>query len=155
LARIEQRQNEFWTEIAYVFLSVAYEDQEKFEKRFKHLRGQVASGRTRHKFNWMAMLSGVHSDRKYGVLGFPYRGITREQRNNIMKDMAGELERSSPVFGAVMLGLDIDDPHYPYDVMMYVPGNAPGAPQVGTLLSRTSPSTGPDFDFHLKRPRPR
>jgi hypothetical protein len=155
LARIEQRQNEFWNEIAYVFLSVAYEDQEKFEKRFKQLRGQVASGGTGHKFDWMVMLNGVHSDRKYGVLGFPYHGITREQRSNTMKDIASELERSSPVLGAVVLGVDINDPHYPYNVMMYVPGNAPGAPQVGTVRARTSPSTGSDFDFHLKRPRSR
>ncbi|MCL4797830.1 MAG: hypothetical protein KJZ84_24915 [Bryobacteraceae bacterium] len=154
LARIEQRQKEFWTEIAYVFLSVAYEDQQKFEKRFKQLQGQVARGRTRHKFNWIKLVSGVHTERKYGVLGFPYRGITREQRDNLMMGMASEMARTEKVYGTVVLGLDIEGPrHYPYDVMLYLPGNAHGAPQVGTLLSGASPPTRPDFDFHLKRPR--
>lgn len=155
LARIERRQNEFWTEIAYVFLSVAYRDQEKFEERFKQLRRKVARGRTRHEFNSVALISGTCSKRKYVVLGFPYRGITRDQRNNSIMDMATRVERSDQVFGTVVLGLDIDHPLYPYNVLTYVPGNAPGSPQVEMLLSGTGASTEPNFDFHMRRPHPR
>ncbi len=155
LARIEERQNEFWTEIAYVFLSVAYRDQKKFEKQFKQLRRKVANGRTRHKFNSVALISGTYSKRRYAVLGFPYRGITKDQRNDSIMDMATSVERADQMFGTVVLGLDIDHPLYPYNVLTYVPGNAPGSPQVEMLLSRTSGSTEPDFDFHMKRPHPR
>jgi hypothetical protein len=41
LIRIEGVQNECWTEVAYVFLSVAYEDQQKFEQQFTELRTQI------------------------------------------------------------------------------------------------------------------
>lgn len=78
-------QNEFWTEVAYVFLSVAYDDQVKFEQQFKDLTKQITMGRRRHKHNWVAMLSGTRAERRYGVLGFPYRGITRDGRNDMMK----------------------------------------------------------------------
>jgi hypothetical protein len=73
LSRIEEVQNECWTEVAYVFLSVGYEEQKKFEQRFKTLTSQIKDGRTKHRHNWVVMRSGTLSERQYGVIGFPIR----------------------------------------------------------------------------------
>jgi hypothetical protein len=156
LARIEEVRNELWTEVAYVFLSVAYEDQQKFEQQFKELKGQIKQGRGRQKHNWVAMLSGTRSDRQYGIIAYPYRGTGREERNDIMCHAAVDLERDKQLFGTVVVALDIDDPHYPYDALMFVPGHAPGAISLGRLVLRNSVgSRNPDGDFHLRSFRPR
>jgi hypothetical protein len=153
LTRIEQRQIDFWTEIAYVFLSVGYEDQQKFEENFKKLRKQILSGTLRKKYNWVNMLSGTLSETRYGVLGFPYRGLLREERMDMMKHMAAEFEQETPVLGTVAIAVDIDSPRYPYDALLFRPGHAPGATDFSRMVLG-SPDR-PEVNFHLKDPRPR
>ena len=162
LARIEEVKSEFWTEVAYVFLSVAYEDQQKFERGFKDLRNQIMSGRTRHKHNWVTLLSGTRAQRQYGVIGYPYSGITRDQRNDMVSHIVAEFEQGAKVFGTVVLAIDAGKQRnryesLPYDALMYVPGHAPGAINFGGLVLRNSANKrrGEDVDFHLKSPRPR
>jgi len=155
LARIEVVQNECWTEVAYVFLSVAYEDQQKFERQFKDMRNQIENGRTKLKHNWMVMLSGTSSAKQYGIIGFPYRGITRDQRNDMVNHIVTEFERDNVVFGTVVIAIDIDEPHYPYDALSYVPGRAPGAINFARLVPRNSTESRKQrFDGHLKSPQP-
>lgn len=70
--------------------------------------------------------------------------------------MAAEFDGGPQVFGTVVLGIDIEAPHYPYDALMYVPGHAPGATDFGhVVLPKSGRSGEPDFDFHLKSPRRR
>ncbi len=112
--------------MAYVLLGVDCKDQEKFERQFNHLQRQVRSGKATKKYNWLAMHSGVFSSRQYGIVGFLCQGLERDERNRMMHHAARQLEESRQTFGTVVLSLDVDRPHYPYDAMMYVPGSARG-----------------------------
>ncbi len=151
LTQIEEKRIDFWTEIAYVFLNISYQDQQKFEESFHKLRKQVLSGAIRHKHNWVEMLSGTHPNKRYGVLGIPYRSLRREERMDMMNRMAAEFDTKSPVFGTVVLAVDVDSPQYPYDALLFRPGHAPGA----TDFSRVGLGTRnrSERNFHLKDPR--
>lgn len=94
LKKLENLRTECWTEVAYAFLSVGYKDQQNFEHQLKRLAKEVREGRTNHKDDWVAMVSGTNSPRQYGVIGFPYRGVAREERNNLIGEIAGRLEKA-------------------------------------------------------------
>ena len=51
LTQIEEKRIDFWTEVAYVLLSIGYEEQQKFEESFHKLRKQILSGAIRQKCN--------------------------------------------------------------------------------------------------------
>ena len=72
------------------------------------------------------MLNRGGEARNYAVIGFPYRTESREERNEIIRHIAGNLKESTPVLGMVIVGINVDVLTYPYDVMVYVPGHAPG-----------------------------
>jgi hypothetical protein len=133
LSRIERVKSEFWTEIAYIFLSVAYDDQKKFERGFKKLVGQIRRGKAPHKHNCVTMISGTRSVRQYALLGFPY-SAGRDERNQMITHFAAEAEENTLVLGIAAIGVDMDSPHYPYDVLAYLPGHAAGAPDVAHLI---------------------
>ena len=139
LKRIEQVKMEFWTEIAYVLLNIGRRDQDKFEKTFTKLIKRVQTGKVKQKYNWVVMLNRGGKARKYAVVGFPYRADSREERNEMMRHIAGDLEQSTPVLGMVNFGIDVDVLTYPYDVMAYLPGHAPGAPDLDRVLKRNDP----------------
>jgi hypothetical protein len=161
LARIEEVQMECWTEVAYVFLCVAYEDQLKFEQQLKSLKNQIKSGRTRQKHNWLAMRSGTLSTRQYGVIGFPYIGITRQERNEMINHMVAKMEDRRKVFGTVVLAVDISErrgrsAQLPYDALIFAPGHAEGATNFSRLVMRNSVGNRErEFAVHLKSSRPR
>ena len=128
LKRIEQVKMDFWTELAYVLLNVGRKDQDKFEKKLKKFIKLVRSGKIKQKHNWIVMLSRGGEAGKYAVIGFPYRTESREERNEMMRHIASDLEESTPVLGMVIVGINVNALTYPYDVMAYAPGHAPGAP---------------------------
>jgi hypothetical protein len=49
---------------------------------------------------------------------------------------AREAEESALVLGIAALGVDMDSPHYPYDVLAYLPGHAAGALDFAHLISK-------------------
>jgi hypothetical protein len=161
LARIEDVQMECWTEVAYVFLSVGYEEQKRFEQRFKTLTSQIKDGRTKHRHNWVVMRSGTLSERQYGVIGFPYSDVTRQQRNDMVDHMVEEFEQTGKVFGTVVIAIDISRPKQrsnplPYDALIFAPGHAPGATNFSRLvLQNSAGNRNQDFAVHLKSSRPR
>jgi hypothetical protein len=77
LKRLEAAQMEFWTEMAYALLSVAYEEQFGFEKNLGTLAEKVERGRCTQRHNSVAMRSGTNGPREYIILGYPYGGTFR------------------------------------------------------------------------------
>ena len=124
LSRIGWAKPEFWTEITYIFLSVAHEEQRKFEKSLGSLVDRIQRGKVPQKHNCMIMISGTRSVRQYALVGFPYRNATREERNQMIWYFAAEAEENTKVIGIAVLGINMDSPYYPYDVLAYLPGHA-------------------------------
>lgn len=152
LAQIERRQNEFWTEIAYVFLSVTFDDQNKFESDFKQLANKVRRDRTGHRHDWVVMLSGTQAPQQYGVIGFPYRDLSREERNRIVGHIVGEFGEQSRVHGTVVVSVDVRRPADPYDMLAFVPGKAAGAVNFRGMTFKQPFRPGSEATFHLKSP---
>ena len=134
LKRIEEVKMGFWTEIAYVLLNVGRRDQNKFERELKKYIKLVRSGKIKQRHNWIVMLNRGGEARKYAVIGFPYRTENRDERNEMIRHIAGDLEENTPVLGMVILGINVNVLTYPYDVMAYLPGHAPGAPDCDRVL---------------------
>jgi len=132
--KIEQVRSEFWTEVAYVLLSVAYQDQKKFERNFYKLADRVDRGHVKDAHNWVVLLSGTLAKQQYGIVGFPYKSLDRDTRNRMMKHMAAEAEDQMPLAGIVALGVDLDSIVHPYSVLAYIPGHADGVPPIAPLL---------------------
>jgi hypothetical protein len=137
LTKIEELKKEFWTEVAYILLNVAFEDQQKFEREFEKLATRVLKGLVSGEHNWMVMVSGTLSKRQYMVIGYPYTTRDREERIQMMKHMVATEEEERPVLGTVVIGMDLDAAVHPYNMLAYFPGAAPGGPEVGQLLGNT------------------
>jgi hypothetical protein len=141
LARIEEVKAEFWTEIAYIFLSADIKSQRKFERKLKQLADRVDKGALREKHNWLTFIVGTLAKRQHAVIGYPYKAQARSERNDMMKHMAADAEAKMPMSGIAVLGWNVDDINYPYNVLAYIPGHAAGAPDVSSLLDMASPET--------------
>lgn len=154
LTRLEEVRPDCWTEVAYVLLSVAYDDQIKFDQQVRELIRRIRSGSFKRRHNCAAMLSGTNTERPYGIIAFAYHGIEPQDREPLMRAMAGDFLRARKVFGLVVLAFDMNDRSQPYNALMYIPGNAEGALDAGRVLGMRR--NAPDgFVYHLKSPRPR
>jgi hypothetical protein len=134
LLRVERRRQEFWTEIAYALLSVGYDDQVKFEEWFNELLERVVNGEVTSRHNWIELLSGLNAKRQYVVAAYPYIEVSRAERNRMIRHIAAQSEGEQKVSGIVILGFDLGDPSFPYDVLAYVPGHSDDAPPILHLL---------------------
>ena len=132
--KIEQVRSEFWTEVAYVLLSVRVPGSE--EVRAKLL--QTCRPRRPGARQGCTQLGGstkrYRAKRQYGIVGFPYKSLDRDTRNRMMKHMAAEAEDQMPLAGIVALGIDLDSIVHPYSVLAYIPGHADGVPPIAPLL---------------------
>jgi hypothetical protein len=134
LTRIELVKKPLWTELAYIILSVGRSDQDRLERTVKKLLHRVQTGRVPMKHNWQLLVTRQGSSRSYAVIGYLYRTESREERNEMIQEMAAMLEEKSPVHGIAVIGVDATAPSYPYDVLVYLPGHASGALPVERLL---------------------
>ena len=98
---------------------------------------RVRTGRVKQRCNWVVVQSRGGKGRKCAVVGFPYRTESRQERNGMMEQIAEELVKDAWVFGVVIIGVDVDVGTRPYDVLVYVPGRGPGAPDVDGVLRRS------------------
>jgi len=154
LERLEEVRMPCWTEIAYVLLSVGFDEQIGLEQQTRELNRRVQTGKVKNKYNWVCMLSGTNTKRPYGLIGFLDSGFGPEERSRMMRAAAGQFLEKRKVFGLVVLAIDTTGRlATPYAALAYVPGNADGAMDVGRVIPPTLPSN--DFDLHLKNPRPR
>jgi hypothetical protein len=151
--RVEAARTDCWTEVAFALLSVAYGDQIKLDQQVRKLIDRIKKGLIKRRHSWAVMMSGTNTNRPYGIIAYPYQGIDARERRDMMRAMAGQLLHETRVFGVVVVGFDMNDRRGPYGAMLYMPGNADGAPEVGRILAMR-PNPG-DFDYHLKSPRPR
>jgi hypothetical protein len=136
LTRIAWAKPNCWTEIACVLLSVAHQDQQKFEKSLKELIGRIRHGKVTHRHNSVTMFSGTLAVRQYAIVGFPFSGATRDERNQMMHNFAADAEVITKVHGTAVLAVSMDCLHYPYDALMFFPGHAPGALDFAPVTSK-------------------
>ena len=128
LRRIDERQVPRWTELGYILLNVAYDDQLSFEKGFKRIQRIV-------RMHWQApnhenvvnLVSGP-PQRRNAIVGLAYQRIPRELRNQWMKNSAIDAIKTAPTDRALVIGIDVEQCDYPYSVIACVVKEEPDRP---------------------------
>ncbi|MEZ2740559.1 hypothetical protein [Comamonas jiangduensis] len=115
LNRVSEAKFEGWLETGFILLNTTKEDQEKFEVAFKKLAMQVQEGTASHSHNWVVWETGPKR-RRYVIVGYPYVVDDKEQRNSILAE-AIESDANADTRGVVVIGVNMKNPHYPYDVL--------------------------------------
>ena len=117
LHQIEQRQVTGWTELGYILLNVAYDDQVEFEKGFKRIQRIVQHHWQKPGHENLAVLFNGPPQRRDVIAGLAYKRITREQRNQWIENGAGDAMESAPANRSLVIGIDVERRDYPYSVI--------------------------------------
>lgn len=117
LRQIERRRVPRWTELGYILLNVAYDDQVQFKKEFKRIQRNVQ----RHwqepgHENCIVLLTGP-PQRRDAIVGLAYKRVTKKQRNQWMQNVAADAMEEAPTNRALVIGIDVEQRDYPYSVM--------------------------------------
>ena len=118
LRQIERRQFSGWTEIGYILLNVAFDDQKDFEKNFKRIQ-KVAKRRWRdpEHNNTVVMVNGP-AQRQDIFVALAHKQISKELRNEWIENCAAEAMEEASVDKAVGIAMDIEKSEYPYSAIM-------------------------------------
>jgi hypothetical protein len=117
LQRIEERQAPRWTELGQILLSVAYDDQAAFEKGFKRVRRIVCRQWQVPGHDNVVLLRTGPAQRREAIVGLAYKGISREQRNQLIENAAGDAIESVQTDRVLVIGVDVARGDYPYSVI--------------------------------------
>ena len=120
LKQVESRRIPWWAEISYVLLSLPRKNQDNFKKELNKLREKINTGNACYKDNWIVFGTNSQNNR-FVIIGYPYKTDDRKERNNAMNEICHDIDKDSSIQGIVVLGVNSKTPHYPYDVLAYVP----------------------------------
>ena len=115
LKQIENRGTS-WLQSSYILLNLPKEDQIKFEKNIEKLKKNIIKGKCIEKHNYMVMYCGPKR-RLYVIVGFPYKDIDINERNDVINDIIVSFEDNKEIRGIIVLGYNLDTMRYPYSVM--------------------------------------
>ncbi|GEP50267.1 hypothetical protein FNO01nite_09390 [Flavobacterium noncentrifugens] len=112
---VEERKSPNWLQSSYILLHTLLKDQILFEKKFNELKMIVRKGKPLKKHNWSLLKTGPKR-RQYAIIGYPYKNITIDERNDVIKMIvdSGEVQDAR---GIVIIGCNLDNEHYPYSVL--------------------------------------
>jgi hypothetical protein len=114
ILKLEERKFYGWSEIAYIFLNVIYEDQIKIEHAIQNQSKYVYRnwGMPNLK-NSIILLTGP-SDRQNMIIWFLYRDIPKNERDVKVKAIVSKEMEEYDISRVLVFGLNIDKPIYPY-----------------------------------------
>lgn len=115
------RKKDYWTEIGFLLLNVPFDEQRGFERQFKTLSSKVKFGLTKERHNWIT-LETFPKERAYLIAGFPYATKNRTERADMMKHILQSVSNREHLQGLLCIGVFVNDPKYPYDVIAYTDG---------------------------------
>jgi hypothetical protein len=115
LLRVTERKLGGWVETAFILLNTTRQDQEKFEREFRKLVARMKKGDVDKQHNWVVWLSGPKR-RRYFIAAYPYETNDKAVRDTVMGNIL-DAEDAIDARGAVVLGVDLHDPIYPYSVL--------------------------------------
>ncbi len=117
LNRLATRRHNGWIEASFALLNCDGEDQKKFNKQANKLLTDFRKGNLSKypKNPYMVFTTGA-SKRKTAILLYPYRNLTREERNDTIANIMSEKELDECKI-KLAFGIDIDKQNQPYSVM--------------------------------------
>jgi len=108
-----------WLASSYILLNMPKEDQIKYEKKLKELKGMVLNDECEKEHNYLYMDFGPKR-RKYILIGYPYKNIDRETRNGVINDIVNSMENKDIIRGYLIIGYNLNAKDYPYS---FIAGN--------------------------------
>jgi len=121
LRRIEVLEQRGRWDIACVLLDLSFEQQQEFERSFEEVVQVVRQHGNDCGKN--GLISFGHGTESQGaVIGFAYRGLSTNERNDRAADLAAQAQRESSVRRVVIVGRDVERLGDPYDFVGFVGG---------------------------------
>jgi hypothetical protein len=113
-AKFNEREFEGWTEASAILLEVGYDQQRKFESKFRGIKRNVMRNwqEPDHLSSSILIPSESKSD---AVVAYAFRDAAAGERRNAMESVASQIFAGHPhVNRCLVLGVNIDKAHYPY-----------------------------------------
>lgn len=122
IERLEERKTPGWSQMAYTLLNTSFEDQVKFEKKVNEVKKIVDGEWMNSEHINSVILENGPKKRKELVIGYCYKNISNEKRNQIMKNNFIETIENADLDRALIIGLDVNKikEHYPYSVIAVI-----------------------------------
>ncbi len=119
LRQLDLGKGDHWLESAIFLLNVAFQDQQKFDRRFEKLCRKIKRGKTREPHNWVVLLTGP-PQRRFFLAFYPHIGVDRATRNSMISGILGNQEAKESR-GALCVGINLDETRIPYSVIAMAP----------------------------------
>ncbi len=114
--KLEKVQFPTWSEVANIPLSFSFPEQQRAEKAFKKIKKHVFKNWRNN--NHLCSITIIPNMRRSDALGlFAFRDRDNKHRHKRMKNIAGQMFKNAHVQRCVILGVNIDEGHYPYSTL--------------------------------------
>jgi len=114
ITQLETRNTYRWLEIAIKLLNVAYDDQQKVEKKFASIKKQVKANWFRKGHLNCVMFCSGPAERRDAFVFLAYRDRHSDKRHEWASDASASIMKEHHLTEALALGVNIDIGHYPY-----------------------------------------
>ena len=117
IAKMEERKIPGWSELAYIYQNVSYEDQVKIEGLIKR-QSQTVNNKwgTKDLKNSIVLISGP-PQRKDMIIWFIYKSLPIKERNEKVSNVVASAFDEYKLSQALVIGLNIEKNQYPYSFM--------------------------------------
>ena len=115
-AKLEERNVYQWSDAANILLSFSFEEQKRAEKYFEKIKRNVLK-------NWMnknhqcSILIVPNTHRSDAMSLFAFRRTAWGERHKRMENIAAQAFETTYVQRCLVVGLEIDEGHYPYSTL--------------------------------------
>jgi hypothetical protein len=122
LKYLQDRQPSKWLAMSYHLLNVAYQDQIQFERKFRDIQSNVKRRKDWQKADYRKAVIGASGvpGNYTAFAGLAYKQVPLERRNELIHNVAGQARQQFQADAVVVIGIDVAQLHYPYNVLCYV-----------------------------------
>jgi hypothetical protein len=114
--KLEKVQFATWSEVANILLGFSFPEQQQAEKAFKRIKKHVFKNwRNNNHLCSITIIPNMHRSNALGL--FAFRDREKEHRYKRMRNIAGQIFQNAHVQRCVILGVNIDEAHYPYSTL--------------------------------------
>ena len=117
LERIEARRPEGWLQMSLMLRNLDFDAQVAFEKEFRRIKERISASTTRRKRRDCVIVESGPQKRRSVIIGYAYKDIARELRNERIKNIAGNAMAEACVERATVIGVNVSEPIYPYNII--------------------------------------
>lgn len=116
-AKLEERNFYQWSDAANILLSFSFSEQEKAERYFTKIKRNVFK-QWMDKDHKCSIIIVPNAHRGDALSLFAFRRTAWQERHKRMENIAAQAFETSHVQRCLVLGVDIDEGHYPYSTLM-------------------------------------